>query len=93
MLGRGMSRPLGYNEKNVQDLVEETSQETSTIVEDERPNIVVVLLESFSMWRRPIHPYLQDPTPYFHYLEDNYSTGHLTVPVVAPAPATRSLKS
>ncbi|MFQ6880426.1 MAG: LTA synthase family protein [Oscillospiraceae bacterium] len=83
MLGRGMSRPLGYNEKNVQDLVEETSQETSTIAEDERPNIVVVLLESFFDVAEAdfIHT-SQDPTPYFHYLEDNYSTGHLTVPVV-----------
>ena len=47
------------------------------------PNLVVVLLESF------IDPYevkflnfSEDPVPNFHKLYENYSSGHLTVPVV-----------
>ena len=80
---RGMAKPLQYNEDKITALVDETSQEKSTIKDNEKPNIVVVLLESFYDVEETsfIHT-SQDPTPYFHYLEDNFSTGYLTVPVV-----------
>ena len=83
MLDRGMSKPFRYNEENVQALVEETSQQESTIADDEKPNVIVVLLESFfDVDEVNFIETSQDPTPYFHYLEENYSAGHLTVPVV-----------
>lgn len=54
-----------------------------TSEEKKDPNLVVVLLESF------IDPYevnflqfSEDPVPNFHKLYNNYSSGHLTVPVV-----------
>ncbi len=50
---------------------------------DSMPNIVVILLESF--YDVSECEYLEtseDPIPYIHYLEENYSTGHCTVPVV-----------
>ncbi len=79
---RGMSKPLVYNEENVLSLVDETSEE-STIKEDERPNIVVVLLESFyDVSQIDFIETSEDPLPYSHSLEKEFSTGQLTVPVV-----------
>ncbi len=80
---RGMSKPLLYTEKRVQALVEETEQEETTLKEGEMPNIVVVLLESFyDVDEVNFIQTSQDPIPYFHSLEKEYSAGHLTVPVV-----------
>ncbi len=57
-------------------------------VDDEYPNIICVLLESF------VDPGLirfletdQDPIPTFHYLYDNYTSGYLEVPVVGAGTA------
>lgn len=83
VFNRGMSRPLRYNSEKVTALVDEISQEKSTIATDEKPNIVVVLLESFfDVEEADFINTSADPTPFFHYLEENFSTGHLTVPVV-----------
>lgn len=80
---RGMSQPRGYDEEMIASLVEETKVGASTIAEEDRPNIIVVLLESFyDVEETSFLHTSEDATPYFHYLEDNYSTGHLTVPVV-----------
>lgn len=85
--GRGMRKPVKYSADAVQKIVKEDERyiaENSTDFSAETgPNIVVMLLESY------IDPsevkFLEtseDPNPFFHYLEQNYSTGHLTVPVV-----------
>ncbi len=80
---RGMKAPFMYSDENVDKIVEETSQGPSTLDTKDAPNIVVVLLESyFDVSECNFLETSEDPIPYFHYLEKNYSTGHLTVPVV-----------
>ena len=79
---RGMSKPLEYNEETVTALVEETTRET-TLPYDKEPNIIVVLLESFyDVSEVSFLETSEDPIPYFHSLENDFSTGHLIVPVV-----------
>lgn len=48
-----------------------------------QPNIVVMLLESFyDVSECKFLETSEDPIPFVHYLEDNFSTGHCIVPVV-----------
>ncbi len=50
---------------------------------DNQPNIVVMLLESFyDVSETSFIETSEDPIPFVHYLEQNYSTGHCIVPVV-----------
>ena len=80
---RGMSQPRNYNQETIQAIVDEIDQGDSTIKEEDRPNVVVVLLESFyDVDEVNFIETSEDPIPFFHELEENYSTGHLTVPVV-----------
>lgn len=69
--------------KNKKNKKASKDDKTEKAVKKKDPNLVVVLLESF------IDPYevkflnfSEDPVPNFHKLYDNYSSGHLTVPVV-----------
>ena len=79
---RGMSKPMDYNEENVVKIVDETTKE-STITADQEPNIIVVLLESFyDVSESEFIKTSEDPIPFAHSLENDYSKGHLTVPVV-----------
>lgn len=90
VVGRGMSKPEDYSEETVaavNTLVDSASPNTS-VPAGKEPNIVCVLLESF------IDPYevnflnmSEDPVPNFHYLEENFSSGYLTVPVVGAGTA------
>lgn len=52
--------------------------------EDEsQPNVIVMLLESFyDVSECKFIETSEDPIPFVHYLEENYSTGHCIVPVV-----------
>ncbi len=89
VVGTGMSKPLGYNEETITQIQDSIQVSTTEVSEEEKmPNVVVVLLESF------IDPtevnYLDiegDPIPNFHYLEDNFTTGYMTVPVVGAGTA------
>lgn len=90
VVGRGMSKPDDYSEETV-DAIEtlvNSSKEQTTVSKGSEPNIICVLLESFT------DPYevnflnmSEDPIPNFHNLERNYSTGYLTVPVVGAGTA------
>ena len=83
ILDRGMSKPYGYSDETIKEILEETDMGENTIDEDNMPNIVVVLLESFyDVSEASFIETSEDATPFFHYLEENYSTGHCTVPVV-----------
>ncbi len=86
VVDRGMSKPGNYSEETVKAAQENSKQKETT--NKNRPNIVVVLLESF------IDPtevnflnLSKDPIPNFRELEKNYSTGYLTVPVVGAGTA------
>lgn len=79
----GMSKPKNYTEENVNAVLADTDQGESTISSEDMPNIIVVLLESYyDVSEDSLVSTSEDPTPYTHYLEENFSTGHLTVPVV-----------
>lgn len=82
-LDRGMTQPIMYSKSTVNAILKEEKNKNTVTSSDEMPNIVVMLLESFS---DPDEiKFLstdQDPVPFFHQLRDNYSSGYLTVPVV-----------
>lgn len=90
VVGRGMDKPADYSEETIDaitTLVDSASSNT-TVTAENQPNIICVLLESFA------DPYeinflemSEDPIPTFHALEQNYSTGYLTVPVVGAGTA------
>ena len=90
VVDRGMSKPDDYTEEHVAEITdkaESTKQET-TVTKDDAPNIICVLLESFCDPDeiKFLH-YNDDPIPTFHKLEENYSTGYLTVPVAGAGTA------
>lgn len=90
VVDRGMRKPDDYTEEHVAEITdkaESTKQET-TVTKDDAPNIICVLLESFCDPDeiKFLH-YNDDPIPTFHKLEENYSTGYLTVPVVGAGTA------
>ncbi|MFW5672338.1 MAG: LTA synthase family protein, partial [Acetivibrio ethanolgignens] len=95
VVDRGMHKPKGYSEEAI-DNIEKREEDTwkrllaagEVTDSGERPNIILVLLESF------IDPaeikFLEcseDPVPNFHKLEKEYTTGHLEVPVVGAGTA------
>ena len=86
----GMKEPENYDEAVIDALMQavESEKAVTTVTTENGPNIITVLLESF------VDPnefnfmtYSQDPTPFFHYLEDNYTSGYLTQPVVGAGTA------
>ena len=87
VVDRGMSEPVDYTEENIQQILHRTEPE-KTVLPKDMPNIICVLLESF------VDPneinfleYSQDPAPNFHALYDNYTSGHLEVPVIGAGTA------
>ncbi len=80
---RGMTKPLGYSQSSVNSALNKIhTDETSLDIKD-APNIVIVLLESyFDVSEANFIQCSEDPMPFFHHLEKNYSTGHMTAPVV-----------
>jgi len=86
VVDRGMSEPENYDENTIATVKSNSKNETS--VTTDKPNIIVVLLESF------IDPteinflnISKDPIPNFRKLTEEYSTGYLTVPVVGAGTA------
>lgn len=90
VVDRGMSKPDDYTEEHVAEITDkvESSKQETAVTKDDAPNIICVLLESFCDPEeiKFLH-YNDDPIPTFHYLEDNFSTGYLTVPVVGAGTA------
>lgn len=76
-LNRGIHRPFGYSEEKVTALMAD-KEDTEP---DEKPNIIMLQLESFfdttyvKDWTLS-----EDPIPNFRKLKENYSSGFLTVP-------------
>lgn len=90
VVDRGMSKPDTYSEENIASIeadVANTKKET-TVTEESAPNVICVLLESFcDPDEIKFLDYNEDPIPTFHELEENYTTGYLTVPVVGAGTA------
>lgn len=90
VVDRGMAEPNGYTKQEVDSIQQKVADsKIETSVDGKTgPNIICVLLESFC------DPYdinflslNEDPIPTFHELEQNYSTGYMTVPVVGAGTA------
>lgn len=86
VVDRGMSKPENYSQETIANVKNEAKQDATAT--DKKPNMVVVLLESF------IDPtevgylnFSEDPIPNFRKLTEDYTTGHLTVPVVGAGTA------
>lgn len=90
VVGRGMDKPADYSEETIEaigTLVDSASSQT-TVASENQPNIICVLLESFAdPYETNFLNMSEDPIPNFHYLEENFSSGYLTVPVVGAGTA------
>lgn len=86
----GMDKPKTYNETVIDAIQEAVNSEkpVTTLTTENGPNIITVLLESFvDPYEFNFMTYSQDPTPFFHYLEENFTTGYLEMPVVGAGTA------
>lgn len=88
VVDRGMSKPDNYSEEIINTLNDETAQKVASTDLQNKPNVILILLESF------VDPdevnFLDcstDPVPTFHEYENKYSTGYLEVPVVGAGTA------
>ncbi|MDE6851195.1 MAG: LTA synthase family protein [Lachnospiraceae bacterium] len=80
IIDSGIKKPEDYSEESVQKVVDSLEM---TENEDQRPNIIMVQLESFFDVDYVKGLELsQDPIPFFHSLREKYSTGLITVPTV-----------
>jgi phosphoglycerol transferase MdoB-like AlkP superfamily enzyme len=90
VVDRGMDKPDDYSEETIDTLtakVDAQKEETSVTAED-APNIICVLLESFcDPDEINFLETNKDPIPTFHKLEEDYTSGYLTVPVVGAGTA------
>lgn len=90
VVDRGMQKPDNYSEDTIAAIETnvETAAEQTTTNGTYGPNIICVLLESFCDPEEiNFLETSEDPIPTFHYLEDNFSSGYLTVPVVGAGTA------
>ncbi len=90
VVDRGMSKPDGYSQMKIEEIEESVlaNKEETGISPEEAPNIICVLLESFcDPDEIKFLNVNEDPIPTFHDLEENYTTGYLTVPVVGAGTA------
>ena len=86
----GMDEPKAYEEEVISALMDavENDKAVTTVTSENGPNIITVLLESFvDPYEYNFMTYSQDPTPFFHYLEQNYTSGRLLMPVVGAGTA------
>lgn len=87
VMDRGMSKPRDYSEETVHQVLDTLEKNETTVTED-MPNVITVLLESFvDPYDFNFLQYNEDPTPNFHALLQNYTSGHLEVPVVGAGTA------
>lgn len=90
VVGVGMDKPEDYSKETIEainTLVDSASEET-TVTAQNAPNIICILLESFCDPEEIKFLELsKDAVPTFHFLEENFSTGYLTVPVVGAGTA------
>ncbi len=86
----GMDEPKNYDEEVIDALMAavESEKAVTTVTGENGPNIITVLLESFvDPYEYNFMTYSQDPTPFFHHLEQNYTSGYLEMPVVGAGTA------
>ena len=90
VLDRGMDKPDNYKESTIDEILAaiDSEKEVNVTTSENGPNIITVLLESFvDPYEFNFMEYSQDPTPTFHYLKENFSSGYLNVPVIGAGTA------
>ncbi len=90
VVGRGMSKPDQYSDTVIDTILEETNKNNTetTVTAENAPNIICILLESFcDPSEINFIETSEDPVPTFHALEENFSSGYLTVPVIGAGTA------
>ena len=87
VVGTGMSKPANYSEETINE-IQNSIQVSETVTTEKMPNVVVVLLESFIDPNEVNYLNIEgNPIPNFKYLEENFTTGYMTVPVVGAGTA------
>lgn len=93
-INTGVRMPAGYSEEMMDGIIEKEMQDRQTggmgllATEKKTPNIVFVQLESFFDPQKVEGlQFSEDPIPYFHQLQQRYSTGYLMVPSVGAGTA------
>ena len=85
MVDEGIAKPLIYREKLVKELRDDIDKVDFVRVREthREPNIIVVQLESFfDLNHMRNYTFSEDPTPNFHKLQEEYTTGCIKVPTV-----------
>ena len=83
MLDRGISKPIAYSDTVVSKIIASDDNGPTSLTSEDGPNVIIVLLESyFDPTEAKFLSFSEDPIPYYHMLQQNFSSGHLTVPVV-----------
>lgn len=96
LFNTGISKPEGYGTETMevirdQELVPEN---TYDLLEDTKPNIIMIQLESFfdpMLWEN--NPTDYDPIPFFRQLQENYPSGYLSVPSVGAGTANTEFEA
>ena len=90
VVDRSMKKPENYSADAIEGIEDKVNSQKQTTTVDGKtgPNIICVLLESFcDPDEINFLNVNKDPIPTFHSLEQNYSSGYLTVPVVGAGTA------
>lgn len=88
LLDQGMSKPQEYTKEAVTEIETKVEEASKTTAYADRPNVILVLLESFADPSEiSFVETSRDPIPNFHALKRQFTTGHLTVPVVGAGTA------
>ncbi len=83
LIDTGIAKPDNYSEEAVQAITQKLDDNKSTVYENGKPNIIFIQLESFfDVDYVKGLKYKKDPLPVFHSLQENYTSGMLTVPTV-----------
>ena len=84
----GIDQPNGYSEDTIQELTENGAYVETTAENEERPNIILIQLESFfDPAEAEFFKTSKDPIPTFHSLMENYTSGYFMVPSVGAGTA------
>ena len=95
LLNTGVSKPNNYSEESIQAILAESNDLPETTADtDDLPNVIVVQLESFfDVSRVNYLTTSEDPQSYWHYLQENYSSGYYTVPSIGAGTANTEFET
>lgn len=79
-----VEKPKGYSKQKIDGIVKDTnaSENTAANMASQKPDIIVIQSEAFwDITKLPNINISEDPLPYFHSLQKEYTSGDLIVPV------------